>query len=452
MRPDWLELARQPAPRYTSYPTAAQFTDLTIDQGPSDWIRAISADDPISVYVHVPFCEQLCWYCGCHTTIPNGYDRIGRFVSQLLKEIDLWANALPSHAGIDHLHFGGGTPNALNADDMMRVMGAIREKLNLQDRAEISVELDPRTLGPDMISALAASGVTRASLGVQDFNRTVQEAINRVQPFMLVKGAVKSLRAAEIDAINFDLLYGLPHQTTESVANSAKLAASLQPNRISAFGYAHVPWFAKHQKAIDERALPDIEARFDQYQVLAETLISEGYIQIGLDHFARDDDTLAKALATGQLKRNFQGYTTDDCNTLIAMGPSGISAFKEGYAQNAKDIRAYSEMVDKGELALNRGVARTADDHLRSALIERVMCDLYVDVSEVCRRLGRNEADLADIWPRLREAEKRGLCDVDGSKVIVPFSARIFVRSVAQCFDAYLGDGAMPERRHAKAV
>ena len=231
MRPEWMTLATRPVPRYTSYPTAAQFQDDVTDAQVQTSLASIGPDEPISVYVHVPFCEKLCWYCGCHTTIPNGYDQIARYVDLLLKEIDLWKAALPEHGGGVHLHFGGGTPNALRPDDMLKVLDALRDAFCITDTAEISVELDPRTLGPEMISALAAGGVTRASLGVQDFNRTVQEAINRVQPYMLVKGAVEALRKAEITAINFDLLYGLPHQTVQTVTASAELAASLKPRR-----------------------------------------------------------------------------------------------------------------------------------------------------------------------------------------------------------------------------
>ncbi|MFC6198416.1 oxygen-independent coproporphyrinogen III oxidase [Ponticaulis profundi] len=451
MRKEWMTLATKPVPRYTSYPTAAQFQDDIPDTLTEQWISSIGPNEPISVYVHVPFCEQLCWYCGCHTTVPNGYTRIGRFVDMLLEEIKLWKAKLPEHGGGVHLHFGGGTPNALNADDMLRVLDALREAFCIQDHAEISVELDPRTLGPDMIHALAAGGVTRASLGVQDFNRTVQEAINRVQPFLLVEGAVEALRKAEINAINFDLLYGLPHQTTESVAKSAELAASLNPDRISAFGYAHVPWFAKHQRAIDERHLPGSEARFAQYHALGETLVACGYTQIGLDHFAKEDDELSLALSKGQLHRNFQGYTTDTCRTLIALGPSGISEFPGGFAQNAKDIRAYSEAIKAGKLALNRGVPRTRDDRLHGAVIERLMCDLSVDVAKVCMAFDEPVSHFAGAFERLRELQALGLCHVEGSKVTVFDDARILLRNVAQCFDAY-STQAMPEKRHAKAV
>ena len=452
MRKEWMTLATSPVPRYTSYPTAAQFRDDLPSALSDTWISSIKPDEPISVYVHVPFCEQLCWYCGCHTTIPNGYARIGRYVDVLLKEIELWKARLPDHGGGVHLHFGGGTPNALNAEDMLRVTDALRDAFCISDHAEISVELDPRTLGPDMINALAAGWVTRASLGVQDFNRTVQEAINRVQPYLLVKGAVEALRNAEINAINFDLLYGLPHQTVDSVAKSAELAASLKPDRISAFGYAHVPWFAKHQRAIDERHLPGTEARFAQYHALAETLMDFGYTQIGLDHFARDEDELSLSLNNGSLHRNFQGYTTDTCRTLIALGPSGISEFPGGFAQNAKDIRAYSETINRGELALNRGIPRQHEDIVRGAIIERLMCDMRVDVAQIAHRFDVPMGEFAEAFSRAKALQNLDICVVEGSVITVMPDARILLRNVAQCFDAYAPAIATGERKHAKAV
>ena len=451
MRPEWMTLATRPVPRYTSYPTAAQFQDL--DAGALDQaLASIAPDEPISVYVHVPFCEKLCWYCGCHTTIPNGYERIQRYVGLLLKEIELWRARLPQHGGGLHLHFGGGTPNALSPDDMMRVLDALRDAFAISDDAEISVELDPRTLGADMINALASGGVTRASLGVQDFNRTVQEAINRVQPYSQVRHAVENLRAADIDAINFDLLYGLPHQTVEGVIESAELAVSLKPDRISAFGYAHVPWFAKHQAAINVKALPGTEERFAQYHAMAETLRSHGYTQIGLDHFARDGDELAIAAQTGRLHRNFQGYTTDTCRTLIALGPSGISELGSGFVQNAKDIRSYSEAIEKGELPVQRGVGRSFSDQVHGAVIERLMCDLRVDVAAICRQFDMPLSRFDEAFARLKPLADLRLCYVRGSVVTVPEEARVLLRNVAQCFDAYSSPEAVPANRHAKAV
>jgi len=451
MRQNWLPYAKTNAPRYTSYPTAVQFNENTNLETATDWMKSLNPDEAISVYTHIPFCEKLCWYCGCHTTIPNGYDRIGRYFETLLKEVQLWKEELGQHAGASHVHFGGGTPNALNADHMLQLLDALHDAFRIREDAEIAIELDPRTLDLNMIRSLAAGGVNRASLGVQDFDLKVQQAVNRVQPFELVRESVERLRNWGIRGLNFDLLYGLPFQTADTVRDTALKAAKLAPDRISAFGYAHVPWFAKHQKAIDENVLPDTEARFALFNVIAETLKSEGYVAIGLDHFAREDDPLAKALSAGSLKRNFQGYTDDACDTLIAMGASGISEFRHGYCQNLKNIRDWSECVESGKLPIQRGVPVSDDDRLRRKIIEKLMCDMSVDVEEICQQQGHSDTELDECFEFLKPLANDDICHIDGSVVSVPDDARIFLRSVAQAFDKY----ASPSNnspRHAKAV
>lgn len=451
MKTAWLPHAQKNAPRYTSYPTAVQFSEDVNGDVAADWLKNIPSEDPISVYVHVPFCEKLCWYCGCHTTIPNGYDRIARYHNVVLKEVDQVAARLGEHAGAKHVHFGGGTPNALNADHMLELLDRLHHAFQIRDDAEIAIELDPRTLDLEMVRALAAGGVTRASLGVQDFNEAVQKAVNRVQPYEQVADAVKMLRNWGVEGLNFDLLYGLPLQTTESVIESAKQAASLTPDRVSAFGYAHVPWFAKHQKAINEGDLPGIQERFDQFYAIVETLESEGYTAIGLDHFARNDDPLAQAARSGALKRNFQGYTDDACETLIAIGPSGISETPSGYLQNEKNTRFWTEAVERGDLTTTRGVGVSNEDRLRRAVIERLMCDMSVNVGEICRSQGVSDCHLDDCFPALQILANDGLCTVNERVVTIPEDARILMRTVAQCFDAYAAPpSAAP--RHARAV
>lgn len=451
MRKNWLPYAQKNAPRYTSYPTAVQFSDAVGERQAREWAHRVDPDAPISVYVHVPFCEQLCWYCGCHTTIPNGYDRIGRYFKSLLNEVALWRDALGHHGGASHLHFGGGTPNALNAEDMLALLEALHDGFHIREDAEIAAELDPRTLDLEMIRALAAGGLTRASLGVQDFNEKVQVAVNRVQPYALVKDAVARLRNWGVEGLNFDLLFGLPHQTVDTVRETAKLAASLSPDRISAFGYAHVPWFAKHQKAIDETALPDTVERFEQFNAIVETLESEGYDAIGLDHFARKDDALAIAAREGCLQRNFQGYTDDPCDTLVALGPSGISEFAEGYVQNAKNIREWHDAVAGGRLTGCRGVGVAHEDRLRREVISRLMCDMRVDFGEIALGHGETIDHLDDCLPALEALAADGLCVVQAREVVVPAEARMFLRTVAQSFDAYYAAAEAP-LRHARAV
>lgn len=451
MKQQWLPYALKNAPRYTSYPTAVQFSDAVRQDQVQLWLDTIDPHKPISLYVHVPFCEKLCWYCGCHTSISNGYGRIERYYETLLQEIELWKAALGRHGGASHIHFGGGTPNALNPDHMLQLLETLHTSFQIQGDAEIAIELDPRTLDQEMIRSLAAGGVTRASLGVQDFNEKVQHAVNRVQPYELVAHAVDQLRHRGIEELSFDLLYGLPFQTAATVRQTAQQAASLSPNRISAFGYAHVPWFAKHQKAIDESALPGVEERFEQFGLISETLVEEGYVAIGLDHFAREDDPLAVAAVEGVLRRNFQGYTTDPCDTLIAIGPSGISEFPGGYSQNEKNMTQWASAVHCGELPIERGVPVSREDRLRRNVIEHLMCDFRTDIGAICREHGWEESKLDASISALAELETAGLCVVNDRVVVIPDNARPLVRTVAQAFDAY----AIPQDsiiRHARAV
>lgn len=454
MRPDWLDFATSNVPRYTSYPTAVAFNDGVDARTCSDWAASVPSTEPISVYVHTPFCETLCWYCGCHTSVPNGYDRVTRFVNRLEQEIGLWQAALGPHQGAAHVHFGGGTPNMLTPEDFSRILGAIRAAFGFRSQAEIAVELDPRTLSEAFVDAAVAGGVNRASLGVQDFDPKVQVAINRLQPFEIVARAVRLLGGAGISGLNFDLVYGLPLQTVAGAALSARLAAELRPNRIAVFGYAHVPWFKKHQTAIRDADLPDVHARFAQAEAIRETLESEGYLPLGLDHYSRPDDPLAQAMLAGRMHRNFQGYTVDPCQTLIGLGPSAISAFREGFAQASPNVRDWHQAIEAGRLPIVKGVVLTAEDRLRAAIIEQIMCHLDVDVAAICAELGWPVGSLDESIRSAEALTAHGLCKVEGRRITVPSGARLMSRTVARCFDAYAratasGTGTA---RHALAV
>jgi oxygen-independent coproporphyrinogen III oxidase len=450
MNPDWIPFAARAVPRYTSYPTAADFTGAVGESDAAHWAASVAPGKPLSVYLHIPFCKTLCWYCGCATSVPNGYRRVGEYAARLKAEIDVWARALGDHGGIGHLHFGGGSPNALHTDDFAALIEALRGRTGIRPGAEIAVELDPRTMHDGQVEAFAAAGVTRASLGVQTLAPAVQTAVNRIQPPDMVAGLVASLKSAGFAAINMDLMYGLPYQTTEDVVATAQFAAEQGAARISVFGYAHLPWFAKHQKAIDEAALPDLMGRLEQAGAAADALVAAGYLPIGLDHYARADDALAVAYREGRLRRNFQGYTDDPYETLIGIGATSISQFREGFAQNLKDRKAWSEAVAAGRLPLERGITLTPDDRLRARAIERLMCDLAVDAAEVCREMDAPESGLDDALDRARALQTAGLCTVSGTRIDVPDAARLFLRTVAQCFDARTP--AAPQQRHAKAV
>jgi oxygen-independent coproporphyrinogen-3 oxidase len=451
MAPTFSQLshAERNLPRYTSYPTALAFVPGAGEDAPTEWFGAMRAEDPISAYVHVPFCRRLCWYCGCHTTVAHEYDRIGAFHETLMAEIDLVADALGAHAGAAHLHFGGGSPNALSPEHFISLTEKLVRRLNVRADAEIAVELDPALLSPAFVEALGAAGVTRASLGVQTFDPAVQAAVNRIQPFEVVAAAVERLHAAGIKAINFDLMYGLPLQTLENVERSVELALSLDPDRVAVFGYAHVPWMKKHQVVIKEADLADTAGRWAQADAADEALHAGGYVRIGLDHYAKPHDLLARAAAEKRLRRNFQGYTDDPAPVLVPVGPSSIGHFREGFVQNAIATDAWGDAIAHKRLPLARKLPVRDEDRLRGAVIERLMCDLEVDVAAICDAHGYRADHLDASIAKARELEAEGLCVVTGRKLAVPEAARRLVRVAAACFDEKLPQS---QARHSKAV
>lgn len=436
-------------PRYTSYPTAPQFSDAIGDQTYGDWLGALPAGASASLYLHVPFCRSMCWYCGCHTTITQRDEPIVDYLAVLRREIGLVADRLNAPLPARHIHFGGGTPTIMEPSEFLDIVELMRRRFVLDDTAEIAVEIDPRTLTRTMTAALGAAGVTRASLGVQSFDPVVQRAINRIQSFEQTAKATDGLRDAGVRGINFDLIYGLPHQTVESCVETVRRSIELRPERFSVFGYAHVPSFKKHQRKIDEAALPDGAARYAQAEAIADALTAAGYRRIGLDHYALPEDSMVQAQVDGVLHRNFQGYTTDPSDVLIGFGASAIGRLTQGYAQNEVVLGRYAERVLSGKLATAKGYALTSDDRLRADLIERVMCDFKVDVQEVCARHGAAPESILQSIPRLRMLEQDGIIRRDGHVLSVNDDTRFLVRSVASVFDAYLG---MSGRTHSRAV
>ncbi|OHB31507.1 MAG: oxygen-independent coproporphyrinogen III oxidase [Phenylobacterium sp. RIFCSPHIGHO2_01_FULL_69_31] len=444
-----LRHASRNLPRYTSYPTALAFQPGEGAAAPVDWFAATRAEDTISAYVHVPFCRRLCWYCGCNTTVAHEYDRIDTFQQVLEREIDLLARALGPHAGVAHLHFGGGSPNALSPEHFLNLADRLYDRLGLRADAEIAVELDPALLSDAFVDALGEAGVTRASLGVQTFDPIVQEKVNRIQPYDRVAASAERLRAQGVRGLNFDLMYGLPAQNPENVAESVELALTLKPDRIAVFGYAHVPWMKKHQVMIQDADLADVAGRWAQAEAADQALVAGGYVRIGLDHYARPEDPLAIAAAEGRLRRNFQGYTDDPAPVLVPVGPSSIGQFREGFVQNAVATDTWGRAVLKGELPLARKLPLSAEDRLRAAIIERLMCDLAVDVGAVCQAHGVNPGALDASVAALAEAESDGLCRIDGRRIEIPEGGRRLMRVVAAAFDERL---PVAQNRHAKAV
>ena len=448
MTPDLLHKYVRPVPRYTSYPTAPHFGPAVDAATYRRWLAGLDPAQPLSLYVHIPFCNTLCWFCGCHTRVVNRYEPVARYLAWLRREIDGVA-AVTGPAPVTHIHFGGGSPTIAAPGDFRDLMAHLRDRFRIRDDAEIAVEIDPRGMTPDKVEALAAAGVTRASLGVQDFDPAVQRAINRVQPFALTAGVVDMLRSRGIDRINLDLMYGLPLQTEAGVAGSADKALALEPARVALFGYAHVPWMKRHQRLIAEQDLPGAWQRWRQFRAAAGRLQDAGYVAIGLDHFAHPEDSMARALAAGRLSRNFQGYTTDSATALIGFGASAIGSLPQGYVQNDPDVPAYGAAMEEGRLATVRGHALTRDDRLRRDLIERLMCDGAADVTAVCERHGADPGTFEGAVAALAPVQEDGLVEIDGSRIAVTPLGRPLVRVVCAAFDRYLQSGA---GKHSSAV
>ena len=437
-------------PRYTSYPTAVQFSAAIGAVDYTHWLAGLGrADGAISIYIHVPFCAQLCWYCGCHTKVVNARPLIGAYVADLLAEIDLVAAALSERLAIGSVHFGGGTPNMLSPDEFSAILDGLAKNFDLGDAADIAVEIDPRLLSRNWASAAARAGVKRASLGVQDFCPQVQAAIHRAQSYECVAGAVAALRDTGIQSINLDLMYGLPRQSPASIETTIAQALSLAPDRLSLFGYAHVPWLKPHQKLINATDLPDARMRLGMQRQAAALFEAAGFQRLGLDHFAKPEDGLAGAAAQQRLRRNFQGYTADAASVLLGLGASAIGRLPQGYVQNAADVAQWQNQIEAGALSVTRGIALGPDDIFRAEIIERLMCDFSVDLAEVAARHSRRLAEFGDAFARLAEMEADGIVSLEGPIVVVTEDGRDFVRSVCAVFDRYFdGEGS----RHAQGV
>jgi oxygen-independent coproporphyrinogen-3 oxidase len=445
-----LSFALQDVPRYTSYPTAVQFQPDFPSGTADQWLAALPPEASLSVYVHIPFCRQLCWYCGCHTSVPNSYDRAARYVDYLIRDIGRSASLFNGRKGrVKHLHFGGGTPTYLDDLHIAEIVEAVDKGFGLAAGGELALESDPRTLTRERARVLAGIGFNRISFGVQDFALPVQMKINRLQTFGLVEAATDYLRAAGFGSINFDLMYGLPGQTTASVSRTAQQAAQLQPDRISVFGYAHVPWFKKHQTMINEAELPGVTDRYQQARTIEAELQTAGYAAIGLDHFALPHDDLTRAAGDHTMRRNFQGYTTDVSDALLSFGASAIGEVPQGFVQAARDTLEWSQCIDAHESPVKRGLATTAEDRMRAEVIERLMCDLSVDPVSIAERHGFHAAVFSDIAQRLEACEIAGIVRIDGNRYTVPAEHRLFLRTVASAFDTHL---VSVPNRHAKAV
>lgn len=448
--------AMRNVPRYTSYPTAPHFHDGIDGKAYAAWLHEQAPDEPLSLYLHVPFCREICHYCGCHTKATRKDAPLISYAETLLKEIDLVADALGSSRPVSHIHWGGGTPSLLPRPCFEAIAARLQDRFDLVDNAEHAIELDPRFVTADLAATLKRIGVTRTSLGVQDFDPVVQKAIGRPQSFDIVSKAVGYLRAEGLDALNFDLMYGLPHQSEETILDTINKTLDLAPSRIALFGYAHVPWMKKHQRLIDEASLPDAATRIALADLARDALVASGYVQIGLDHFALPEDTMAIALNAGTLRRNFQGYTTDTSRSLVGFGVSSIGCVPQGYIQNASDVGAWTRAIDAGDLPIVKGFALSDDDRARAEIIESLMTDHVVDALAIGTKHGAPMADLDCSIHALDEYARDGLVVVNGGKVEVTETGKPYVRLVASAFDSYFGKASttagQAPARHSMAV
>lgn len=421
-------------PRYTSYPTAASFSEAVGPAQAEEWLRALPAEKPVSLYFHVPFCDELCRFCGCNTSVMRHEDGRMAYGDLLREELRRVVALVGTQRPVQHLQFGGGTPSTLPAAALRHIIRSVRSMFQIQPQAELAMELDPRHVPEGYPALLGELGFTRISLGVQDLDERVQDACGRHQSFEQTEACISAVRNAGVSGVNIDLIYGLPYQTEDSIAETARKIASLRPDRLAVFGYAHVPWKQKRQRLIPEDSLPQPAERLAQRARMDAVLRAEGYSPVGLDHYALPQDALVKAADSGVLRRNFQGYTTDSSDVLLGMGASAISMLPDGYTQNITAVAPYARaMADNQCLPVARGVARTEDDRLRGRLIERLMCDMGVDLDQMEAQLDVFEPELAALQPLADD----GLIVITGPHIRVTEKGRPFLRNVAAAFDTH---------------
>ncbi|WP_299620735.1 oxygen-independent coproporphyrinogen III oxidase [uncultured Tateyamaria sp.] len=430
-------------PRYTSYPTAPHFSDRVGSDQMQAWIKAVPAGGQISLYIHIPFCRRLCWFCACRTQGTATAAPVAAYLETLFAEIDMLARTLPPGVRLNRMHWGGGTPTLLTPDMIAGLAGKIAGVLPFTPGAEFSVEIDPNEIDGPRVDALVAAGMTRASIGVQDFDPDIQAVIGRDQSFEITAQAVERLRDAGVHSLNADILFGLPHQTPERITDSVSKLLSLGPDRVALYGYAHVPWMARRQSLIPSDALPTPAERLNLFEIARKLFTWDGYEEVGIDHFAVPSDSLAKAQAAGQLKRNFQGYTDDQNDTLIGLGASSISRFPQGYAQNNPATSRYATAVRDGVFATAKGHAFQGDDLLRAAIIERIMCDFEVSAQDFGA-----QADQARALMRTAAQAFDETLILQNDTLIIPPASRALTRLVARHFDDY----TVEEGRHASAI
>lgn len=425
-------------PRYTSYPTAPHFSAKVNSDVYVNWLKNLPQQESTSLYIHIPFCKQLCWYCGCYTKATKSYAPVEDYSHILAREIQLVAEILSQkNHKVSHIHFGGGSPTILLPEGFEFLMNIIKDKFEISDSAEIAIEIDPRNINEEKISSYAKAGINRVSIGVQDFNPRVQLAINREQSFDVVYDCVKLCRKYGIKSVNLDLIYGLPKQSLEMVKKNIDYSMLLNPDRIALFSYAHVQWKKKHMRLINEEDLPDSANKLKMYKAAAEKLHQEGYVSIGLDHFAKKSDSMAKAFGDEKLKRNFQGYSTDTADNVIGLGVSAISYLPFGYAQNTLDFAEYEKNILRGNLAIVKGIEIDEEDKMRKRIIDELMCYMEVDLKVICDSFGLEKNYFEKEVSELEELKQDGLIRIKNNVIKINLAAPQIARVVCCVFDKF---------------
>ena len=440
-------------PRYTSYPPATKFTDAFTWPVLAEKIAANNETErDLSIYFHIPFCETLCWFCGCTTVITKDHAQGPPYLDYLEKEVAQMAARLNPKRKVVQLHWGGGSPTFLTPDEIRKLGGIIRKHFKFSDDIEAGVEIDPRRLTREHIVALREIGFNRASLGVQDFDPQVQEAIHRIQPRDLTQQTLDWARESGFGSVNFDLIYGLPHQTAGSFNHTLDTVLEMSPDRLAVFSYAHVPWVKPAQKILEQKILPTAEVKLQLLKNVIERLTENNrYVYIGMDHFARPDDELAVAQRSKTLQRNFQGYSTRGNADIYSFGMSAISQIPDAYWQNEKELPQYFAALDAGRAPLTRGYLLTDEDKIRRETIMRVMCDLALDYTAMGDQLGINFAGhFAKELESLAPFEADGLVKRNANGLEITDAGRLFIRNLAMCFDNTLASPG--ERKHSKTI
>jgi oxygen-independent coproporphyrinogen-3 oxidase len=453
--PELLRRFERPGPRYTSYPTADRFVEAF---GPDQYRVALSnravggIARPLSLYVHLPFCNTLCYYCGCNKIITKDHGRSAKYLKYLAREMRLVTGVIGPGRRLEQLHLGGGTPSFLSRAELTELVDSIGEHFRFVQDGEYSIEVDPRSCDPDTVATLARLGFNRISVGVQDVNPEVQRAVNRMQPTELSASVIRAARASGFKSVNLDLIYGLPKQSVVTFDDTLREVLLLEPDRIALYNYAHLPTVFKPQRRIDEAQLPSAEARFEILAHAIRTLTFAGYVYIGMDHFARPHDELATAQRRGRLHRNFQGYSTRAECDLVALGISAISGLPSAYSQNVKTLDEYYDRLDHGVFPVMRGIELTADDLVRRAVIQALMCHFQVSISAIeIAYLIDFERYFALELAGLREYADLGLVTLEGDWISVTPRGRLIVRVISMLFDRYLRESEQ-RARYSKVI